>query len=53
MKNNDDHNRKEAVRALFTSEDIIRKGLLADEMYMSTWSKSIARKSRVCITEEE
>ena len=43
----DDINREEAVKAIFTSEDILRKGLLTDEMYMKTSSKSKARKSTV------
>ena len=40
-------NRDKAMKALFTSEDIIRKGILADEMYMTTSSKEKARRSKV------
>ena len=40
-------NRDKAVKALFTSEVIIREGILADEMYMTTSSKAKARKSEV------
>ena len=35
------------MKALFASENIVRKGLLSDEMYMYTWSKSQAIKSEV------
>ena len=45
----EDLKREEAVKALFASEDIIRKGLLTDEMYMYTWSKEEAIKSGVCL----
>lgn len=47
MRSKEDVNREEAVRTLFSDEDIIRKGLLADEMYLNTWSKSEAYKSKV------
>ena len=45
-------NREAAVKALFASEDIVRKGLLSDEMYMYTWSKSKAIKSEVLTLNE-
>ena len=47
MRSKEDVNREEAVRTLFSDEDIIRKGLLADEMYLNTWSKLEAYKSKV------
>ena len=43
----EDLKREEAVKNLFASEDIIKKGLLTDEMYMYTWSKSKALTSEV------
>ena len=43
----EDLKREEAVKALFASEDIIKKGLLTDEMYMYTWSKEEALNNKV------
>ena len=52
-RSEEDVNREEAVKALFFDEDIIRKGLLADEMYLATWSKSEALKSKVRMYENK
>ena len=46
-RSHEDIKRKESVKALFTDETILRKGLLADAMYSETWSKIEARKSKV------
>ena len=46
-RSHEDIKRKESVKALFTDETILRKGLLADAMYSETWSKVEARKSKV------